>query len=143
MTTPPLLQHGDESFTDPFGSGRIYGAEQEGSGGVAYVQQRDGEDFTTLQGLGRASRPGVSLLSRPVGTRRLAVEEVLQGACCCRLPAPMIWCALVAMSGRLPSLAVEVVPSRVVVVLQPRACNCLFAVRPRSGCHGEMAMVTS
>ena len=79
-TTPPLLQHGDESFTYLFGSGRIYGAEQEGSGGVAYVQQRDGEDFTTLLGLGRASRPGVSLLSRPVGTRRLAVEEVLQGA---------------------------------------------------------------
>ena len=34
-TTSPLLQHGDESFAGLFGSGQIYGAEQEDSGSVA------------------------------------------------------------------------------------------------------------
>ena len=54
----------------------------------------------------------------------------------------MVWCALVDVSGRLPPMVVEVVPSRVVVVPPPIVYGCLFSVWPRSVCHGETAFVT-
>ena len=78
---PPLLQHDGESFTGPSGSGRTYGFDLEGSGGMAYVQQRGGGDFTGPLGTG----PGLPGLVCPCYRVRsapaaVAVEEVLQVA---------------------------------------------------------------
>ena len=80
-STPPLLQCNGGSFTGSSESGRTYGVGHEGSGGVAYVQQRGGGDFTgplgTQPGLHGLVCPCYRVRSAPAA---VAVKEVLQVA---------------------------------------------------------------
>ena len=144
VTTPPLLEHDDGSFMDPVWVRpdlwcRLRGQRRRSLRAAAWRRGLYGPS----RGLAGPARPGVSLLPRPVGTRRWRWRTSSRWPCCCRPPAPMVWCALVAVSGRLPSLTVEVVPSRVVVVPPALVYGYLFSVRPRRVCHGETTMVTS
>ena len=91
---------------------------------AAYVQQHGGGDFTSP----RLSRAYLAwCVPAAVSGRHppMAVEDVLQVAAL--LPpssSNVARCALVVASGRLPSLAVDVVPSCVVVTLSDPVYGC-------------------
>ena len=70
VMTLPLLQRGGGSFARLSSSGRAYGPIKRVAAVVAYVQQYGGGDFTRPRGSAGPSRPGVSLLPCPVGTRK-------------------------------------------------------------------------
>jgi hypothetical protein len=138
---PRLQQRGGESFVGPYGSSWAYGGKLEGSGGGLCAAA--GQACVTW------CVPTIASVRHSL----MVVEEVLQVAmllpssgwmCYCRLLVPMARCALVDASGQLLSMAVEVVPSRVVVVLPPM----YWIVSSQSGgphsvYHGETTMVPS
>jgi hypothetical protein len=73
---------------------------------VTYVLQRDGWAMPQLL--------------RPVGTRCWRWRKPSGWPCYYRPLVPTVWCAFVTVSGvfgRLPSTAVEVVPSRMASIL--------------------------
>jgi hypothetical protein len=87
------------------------------------------------------TRPGVSLLPCLVDTRHWRSRTSSRWLCRCRFPTPTSMCALAAASGRLPSMAVQAIPCRVVVVLPPMSTAVSSQSGwPRSVYHGETMM---
>ena len=111
---------------------------------VAYVQQHDGEDFTSPPGLGRACSAWCDLTVVSGRHPSMAAEDVLQLAAL--LPPSgsngMVcsWYCVRSATG----FSVEAVPSRVVVILSDLVYGCFVSAgRPYYVCHGETTLVTS
>lgn len=105
-------------------------AVQEGSGGCDLRAAARRRGLYEPRGSAGPVRPGVSLLPCPVGTRRWRWRTSSRWLRCCRPPVPIARCALVVASGRLPSMTVEVVPSRVVVILSDLVYCCFVSGWP-------------